>query len=241
MKTEIDRRGFMAAGGALAATTLAGCAGAPSGLPSFGGFADGLFADGQRDGETIDRPDYPAIYGAYRSEQFPIDAFDYRAVDAKYLRQQVVYPGPEVAGSIVIDPHSRHLFFVEPGRRATRYGVGVGREGFAWSGRAQINMKRNWPDWIPPHEMVERLPDIKAQLERTPRGLGVRGGPHSPLGARAMYLFGDGRDLGYRIHGTTEPETIGTEVSSGCIRMVDQDIVHLYSRAALGTKVLVLA
>ena len=223
------------------AAALAGCAGGSDrGLPTFDGLG-GFFDEGRRAGETLSTPDYHAIYGAYRGEEYPIAAFDYAGVDPQYLRQDVVYPGSESAGTIVIDPSSRHLYFVDAGKRATRYGVGVGREGFAWSGRAQINMKRNWPDWIPPAEMVARLPDIRSQLVKTARGQGVPGGTRSPLGARAMYLFGDGRDLGYRIHGTTEPETIGTQVSSGCIRMVNQDIVHLYARASLGTKVVVLS
>lgn len=112
--------------------------------------------------------------------------------------------------------------------------MGVGREGFGWSGEAHVNMKRNWPDWIPPREMIERSPEIVAQLERTSRGLGVPGGQRSPLGARAMYLFGDGRDLGYRIHGTTEPETVGTNVSSGCIRMINQDMFTRVRRSERG-------
>src|SRR5262249_22175964 len=143
--------------------------------------------------------------------------------------------------SIVIDTSHKYLYFVELPGRATRYGVGVGKEGFAWSGTAQINMKRDWPDWVPPREMIARTPEIVSELEHTPRGLGVMGGPKSPLGARAMYLFGDHHDLGYRIHGTLEPETMGTNVSSGCIRMINQDIVHLYTRAAIGTPVTVLA
>ena len=236
---DLHRRGVLAGASVVLAGALSGCAGGIGQLSGPGDLFSPLSADG-RSGETLETPDYRAVYGAYKGEEFSIGAFDYTSVDPKYLRQEVVYPGPEVAGTIVVDPASRHLYFVEPGKRATRYGVGVGREGFAWSGRAQINMKRNWPDWIPPAEMVARLPDIKSQLVRTPRGMGVPGGARSPLGARAMYLFGDGRDLGYRIHGTLEPETIGTEVSSGCIRMVNQDIVHLYARAALGTKVVVL-
>lgn len=235
-----DRRRILTGGSALIAASLGGCASGTGVLPDMGGLGGSVFASGDRSGETVERPDYVAVYGDYRGESFPIGAFDYRQVDPRFLRQEVSYPGPELAGTIVVDPASRQLYFVEPGKRATRYGVGVGREGFAWSGRAQINMKRNWPDWVPPAEMVARLPDIRSQLVRTPRGMGVPGGTRSPLGARAMYLFGDGRDLGYRIHGTTEPETIGTDVSSGCIRMVDQDIVHLYARAPLGTKVVVL-
>lgn len=190
---------------------------------------------------TLATPDYRAVYGEYPGEPFAIEPFNYSQVDARYLRQTVEWRGPEGPGTIIVDPANKHLYFTESAGQATRYGVGVGREGFSWSGHAQINMKRSWPDWIPPHEMVLRSPEIVAQLEKTPRGLGVPGGPRSPLGARAMYLFGDGRDLGYRIHGTTEPETVGTNVSSGCIRMINQDIVHLYTRAAIGTRVTVLA
>ena len=168
-------------------------------------------------------------------------AFRYEAVDPAFLRRDVAYDGPEDPGTIVVDPSAHVLYLVGRGRRATRYGVGVGREGFGWRGIAQINMRRAWPDWVPPREMVERDPQVRAQLVATPRGLGVPGGPRSPLGARAMYLFANGGDLGYRIHGTTEPETIGTSVSSGCIRMVNQDVIHLYGRAPDGTKVVVLA
>lgn len=232
----MDRRNFTVGGLAAGALSLGGCAGSVRELPGLGSL---LGPDGKRPGETLSLNDYKAIYGAYRGEAFPITAFDYTQVDSRYLRQEVVYPGPEAAGTIVVDPSSCFLYFIEPGRRATRYGVGVGREGFGWSGRAQINLKRSWPDWIPPAEMMARLPEIRSQLVKTERGLGVPGGTRSPLGARAMYLF-NGRDLGYRIHGTLEPETIGTQVSSGCVRLVNQDIVHLYARTSLGTKVVVL-
>ena len=237
---QVERRSLLLGGSAALSVTLAGCASFSRSMPQSGDMLGGFFGSSAIGSETISTPDYTAIYGAYRGEQFPIEAFDYTRVDPQFLRQEVVYPGTEPAGTIVVDPRSRHLYFIEPGHRATRYGVGVGREGFAWSGRAQINLKRNWPDWIPPAEMVARLPEIKSQLVRTARGMGVPGGPRSPLGARAMYLFGEGRDLGYRVHGTLEPETIGTEVSSGCVRLVNQDVVHLYARTALGTKVLVL-
>lgn len=189
---------------------------------------------------TISRPDYQAVYKDYPGERFPILAFDAEQVDPVYLRQTVEFKGPQQPGSIVVNPGSRHLYYVESPGVATRYGVGVGREGFLWSGDARIQLKRDWPDWVPPREMVERQPEIREKLEPTPRGLGIRGGPKSPLGARAMYLWDQTHDLGYRIHGTTEPETIGTNVSSGCIRMVNQDIAHLYARVAIGTPVTVL-
>lgn len=232
----LSRRYFLTSGALAAAGSLAGCASSrdfpdlSSVLPSFG----------SADSDTLDTPDYRAIYGGNTDEAFPVLAFDYRQVDPRFLRQVVRYKGTARPGSIVVDPKDRFLYFVEPGNRATRYGVGVGREGFAWSGEAQINMRRSWPDWVPPREMVARDPAIRAQLEATPRGEGVMGGSRSPLGARAMYLYGPHGDLGYRIHGTTEPETIGTNVSSGCVRMVNQDIIHLYGRTPMGTHVAVL-
>lgn len=189
---------------------------------------------------TLATPDYGSIYADYPGERFPVQAIDYRRVDPQYLRQTVEFPRSEPPGSIVVDPAGYHLYFVESSRVATRYGVGVGREGFGWSGNARVNMKRDWADWVPPPEMVERDPDIRSQLEQTSRGLGVRGGPKSPLGARTMYLAADGRDIGYRIHGTLEPYTVGTNVSSGCIRMINQDIIHLYARVPHGAPVTVL-
>jgi lipoprotein-anchoring transpeptidase ErfK/SrfK len=193
-----------------------------------------------RSSRTIQRPNYAEVYTSYPGERFPISAVDYTRIDPRYLRQTVEFPWQEPPGSLVVDPNSYHLYYVESPGIATRYGVGVGREGFGWSGPARVNMKRDWADWVPPREMIEREPGIRAQLEPTPRGLGIRGGPRNPLGARTMYLFGEGRDLGYRIHGTFEPETVGSNVSSGCIRMINQDIAHLYGRVALGTPVTVL-
>ncbi|UDL93861.1 L,D-transpeptidase [Lichenihabitans sp. PAMC28606] len=237
----LSRRQFFSSSAvALAAAGLAGCAGGGRDMPAFGDMFGGFGGQQGVGGATIGKPDYQAIYGSFSGEQFPVLAFDYARVDPIFLRQIVRYQGPERPGTVVVDPKSRYLFFVEPDQRATRYGVGVGREGFLWNGVAQINMRRSWPDWIPPKEMVDRDPDIRAQLVSTKRGLGVPGGSRSPLGARALYLFGKTGDLGYRIHGTTEPETIGSNVSSGCIRMVNQDVIHLYSRAPEGTKVIVL-
>ncbi len=222
----ITRRTFCSGGLFTVAGALTGCTGVPATRPL---------------DVTLEYPDYKAIYKEYPGERFAVRGFDYRKISKAFLRQTVAFSGTENPGTVVVDTSTRHLYFVEEVGKATRYGVGVGRDGFAWSGHARINMKRDWPDWVPPSEMISRSPEIVAELQPTPRGLGVPGGPHSPLGARAMYLFGEGRDLGYRIHGTTEPETIGTDVSSGCIRMINQDIAHLYARVAIGTPVVVLA
>ena len=231
----LTRRAFTLPALTAAAAGLAGC-----GSRSIVALPEMAPAAPRLQTRTLSRPNYAEVSVDYPGERFPIMAIDYQRIEPRFLRQTVEFPRDERPGSIVIDPAGYHLYFVESPRVATRYGVGVGREGFGWSGTARINMKRDWADWVPPPEMIEREPEIRAQLERTPRGLGVRGGPKSPLGARTLYLFGDGRDLGYRIHGTFEPYTVGTNVSSGCIRMINQDIAHLYARVALGTPVTVL-
>jgi lipoprotein-anchoring transpeptidase ErfK/SrfK len=146
---------------------------------------------------------------------------------AQFKRQIVAYTGNEAPGTIIIDTGSTFLYLVQPGGRAFRYGIGVGRDGFRWSGTQTITKKAEWPDWTPPPEMIARQPYL-------PRFMA--GGPTNPLGARAMYLGG----TVYRIHGTNAPSTIGTRVSSGCIRLVNEDVVDLYSRVTVGTKVIVI-
>ena len=146
---------------------------------------------------------------------------------AEFRRQEVDYSGREAPGTIVIDTPQKFLFLVEPGGRAIRYGVGVGRPGFEWSGVKTISRKAEWPGWTPPPQMMLRRPDLPAHMD---------GGPDNPLGARALYL---GSSL-FRIHGTNEPETIGHDVSSGCIRMMNEDVIDLYDRVRVGTKVIVI-
>ena len=157
-----------------------------------------------------------------------------------YLRKAVSYASHEAPGTIIIDPQSRFLLLVQGGGRALRYGIGVGGEGFAWSGVATIRNKQEWPDWYPPKEMIQRQPELRKHLTALRGGLGVAGGAENPLGARAMYLWQGNKDTLYRIHGTNEPQTIGQSVSSGCIRMLNQDIIDLYERTPLGAKVVVL-
>jgi lipoprotein-anchoring transpeptidase ErfK/SrfK len=125
--------------------------------------------------------------------------------------------------------------------QAMRYGVGVGGEGFGWSGTATVHTKQEWPDWYPPAEMLERKPEIREHMVQLPSGLGMKGGPENPLGARALYLWQGNKDTLYRIHGTNEPWTIGQNVSSGCIRLTNDDVTDLYARAPVGAKVVVLA
>jgi lipoprotein-anchoring transpeptidase ErfK/SrfK len=234
------RRLFMAGAAAASGLSLAGCGTRVSPFAA-GEATSSRFADRGPADRTLARGDYESVYGSMDGERYAIPAFEYAKLDPMFLRQEVAYARSEAPGTIVVDPTARFLYRVEAPGRATRYGVGTGREGFSWSGEAAVHIKRDWPDWVPPREMVARDPEIRSQLVSMPRGLGVPGGPKSPLGARAMYLFAGRQDTGYRIHGTTEPETIGTHVSSGCIRMVNHDVIHLYHRTPNGAKVVILA
>ena len=184
---------------------------------------------------------YTSVYGPIRDEPFPIPAAPLSRINPAYLRMRVAVETREPPGTIVVDPRRRYLYLIGEGGYALRYGVGVGRQGFSWSGTATINSKQHWPDWYPPKEMIERQPELKKQIVELQSGLGVPGGPRNPLGARALYLWQNNKDTLYRIHGTIEPWTIGTSVSSGCIRMINQDVIDLYERVPLGTKVVVLA
>ncbi len=142
-------------------------------------------------------------------------------------REIVAYDGPYAPGTVVVSTSERRLYLILPGQRALKYGIGVGREGFEWAGTQTISRKQEWPAWTPPPQMLQRRPDLPRYME---------GGLDNPLGARALYLGG----TLYRIHGSNEPETIGTAVSSGCIRMLNEDVIDLYDRVKVGTRVVVL-
>ncbi len=155
-------------------------------------------------------------------------------LDEKYLPQRVRFSGYEI-GTIVVDPANRFLYLVEGRFYARRYGVGVGRAGLAWKGKAIVGRKAEWPRWTPTKNMIKREPEKYARFAN-----GVPGGINNPLGARALYLYRNGRDTLYRIHGTNEPWTIGKAVSNGCIRLVNEHVIDLYERVPVGTKVIVL-
>jgi lipoprotein-anchoring transpeptidase ErfK/SrfK len=209
-----------------------------------GGFIEFLFGDGlQQSGRYQQQPAYQQQpdyeYGARRAPYPPMDpqqsmrpqyeASDpaQRPFDPRYEKQVVEYHGKEGAGTIVVDTPNKFLFLVQGDGKALRYGIGVGRPGFTWSGVKTISAKKEWPAWTPPPEMLVRRPDLPRHME---------GGPQNPLGARAMYL---GSSL-YRIHGSNEPWTIGTNVSSGCIRMRNEDVIDLYGRVGVGARVVVI-
>lgn len=162
------------------------------------------------------------------------------AIDPAYRRQDVDYATREARDTIIVDTSQHYLYFVQEGGRALRYGVGVGSEGFGWFGAASVHDKQEWPDWYPTAETLQRKPEIIPHLKQLQSGMGMPGGPDNPLGARALYLWQENKDTLYRIHGTNEPWTIGKNVSSGCIRMVDEDAIDLYDRTRIGSKVVVL-
>ena len=165
---------------------------------------------------------------------FPIVSYAAN-LPAKFRKQQVTFGSLEKPGTVIVDPEHRFLYLILGSDQAIRYGVGVGREGFAWSGQAVIGLKRRWPRWLPPQTMVER--DVHAANWAN----GMPGGPENPLGARALYLYANGVDTLYRIHGTNDPSSIGKAMSSGCVRMLNEDAADLFERVQKGTHVVVLA
>lgn len=181
-------------------------------------------------------PSYAAMYAAIDNEPFPVPAVDISQIDPRFLRQEVAYRTSEQPGTVVVDPNERFAYLVMANGRALRYGVGVGKEeGFNFRGNAIIARKAVWPRWTPTPDMIRREPERYGQYAG-----GVVGGPANPLGPRALYIYRNGQDTLYRLHGTTEPWTIGTMVSSGCIRFINQDIIDLYRRVPVGSKVVVL-
>jgi hypothetical protein len=163
-----------------------------------------------------------------------VPAVPVEKVPQKFQRQTVAYETDQPVGTIIIDPASKHLFLVTGKNKAIRYGISVGKAGFQWSGEALITGRKPWPTWTPPKEMIERKPELSKWEKGQPGGL------DNPLGARALYLTTNGIDYGYRIHGTPEWNSIGRNASSGCIRMINQDVIDLYERVPDNTKVIVL-
>ncbi len=206
----MQMRSLVIAAGLALATALAGCS-----TDGVGGMAS--FAD----------------YNARTDAGYQVPAIPVSKIPAKYRRQTVRYETAEKPGTIIVDTNEKYLYFVEPGGKAVRYGIGVGKEGFEWKGTTRVAMKREWPVWTPPPAMIKRRPDL-AKWQG-----GMPGGPQNALGARAMYLYNKGGDSGYRLHGTPEWWSIGKAMSSGCIRLMNQDVIDLYERASVGAKVIV--
>jgi lipoprotein-anchoring transpeptidase ErfK/SrfK len=187
---------------------------------------------------------YREMYGPMFDGGFDIPAVPIERIDPRYYRQMVDDPTGEMPGTVVVDTANHFLYLVQPGGRAMRYGVGLGRAGFEWSGRGVIEWKQAWPRWFPPDEMIDREPHLEDYRARQVPGTnrwegGMEPGLHNPLGARALYIFQDGRDTLYRVHGSPEWWSIGTSVSSGCVRMINQDVIDLYDRVPEQSPILV--
>jgi lipoprotein-anchoring transpeptidase ErfK/SrfK len=218
------RRAFLAGTGALA---LAGCqaAGSPSSVVEVSAAPS----------RPVPIPEhYRQMYAAIPGERFPIPAVDLRRIEPQFWRQQVDDPTGERPGTLVVHTDARFLYLVQEGGKAMRYGVGIGREGFDWSGTATIPFKRKWPTWTPPAEMIAREPELEKYRN------GMDPGLDNPLGARALYLFRNGIDTLYRLHGTAEDWSIGRAVSSGCVRLLNQDVIDLHDRVPNGSRCIVL-
>lgn len=215
---QLSRRTFLAGAGSLAALSLAGCATTSNRVPEQPRFSDY----------------YLQMYAAMPFEEHPIPAVDLRLLKPSHFRTEVEDPTGERPGTIVVATGERYLYLVQEGGRAIRYGVGIGRDGFTWSGRGDIARKKAWPTWTPPAEMIKRQPEIEPYRNGMPGGIG------NPLGARALYIYKNGRDTIYRLHGTSDPQTIGEAVSSGCVRLLNQDVIDLYGRVPVGSPILVM-
>ena len=212
-------RGAVLGTGAVLTTGLAGCVSMPT-IPNV----------------RMPRLSGPVLRSAYRGRVdngFTLPAVPVTKIDPKYRRQRVSYATKYEPGTIVVSTRERLLWLVEPNGTAMRYGIGVGRQGFSWGGSARIGWKRAWPTWTPPARMIGREPELARWRD------GMPGGPSNPLGARALYLMRGGRDTLYRIHGSPEWWSIGTRASSGCIRLINQDIIDLYERVEPGARVVV--
>ncbi|MBN9046838.1 MAG: L,D-transpeptidase [Rhizobiales bacterium] len=176
---------------------------------------------------------YTASYSSVTDAGYTVPAIPSEKIPAEYRRQIVSYPTKEAPGTIIVDTRQKFLYFIMPDGKAMRYGIGVGRQGFEWSGTARVALKREWPTWTPPSQMIKRQPELAKFRD------GMDPGLKNPLGARALYLFNKHGDTGYRLHGTPEWWSIGKAMSSGCIRLMNQDIMDLYNRAEVGAKVIV--
>jgi len=215
-----SRRSFLVGGASLAAMTLSGCA-----------------TERMRVLEPQFSDYYLSMYGPLPNERFPVPAIDLTKLDPNMFRTQVADPTGERPGTVVVHTPTRFLYLVMEGGRALRYGVGIGREGFAWHGHAHVQWKQKWPKWTPPDDMIARQPEL---AKYSAENGGMSPGLDNPLGARALYLFQGNVDTLYRLHGSPEWWSIGKAVSSGCVRLINQDIIDLYNRVPIKTPVLVV-
>ncbi|MBD8649720.1 L,D-transpeptidase [Rhizobium sp. CFBP 13726] len=188
-------------------------------------------------GMPVSNPVHRVMYEVIRDDGHTLPAIPYSRIDNRFLRQDVSYQTNEAPGTLVVDTRANFLYLVQPGGKAIRYGVGLGKAGFAWSGRGVIQRKAKWPRWTPSGEMVSRQPELR---QFAAAAGGADPGLNNPLGARALYIYKDGKDTLYRVHGTPDWQSVGRATSSGCVRMLNQDVIDLFDRVPNGTPILVL-
>ncbi len=188
-------------------------------------------------GLPVSNPLHRVMYGVMADEGHTLPAIPVDRVDSAMLRNEVSYETAEAPGTIVVDTKAHYLYFVKPDGKAIRYGVGLGKDGFAWSGRGVIQRKVKWPHWTPSDDMVERQPALKTVSAE--RG-GLVAGLNNPLGARALYIYQNGKDTLYRVHGTPDWQSVGKATSSGCVRMFNQDVIDLFDRVPDRTPIVVI-
>lgn len=234
----LSRRQFVSSSLVLGAATLSGCT-------SSGNKPSGTGTKPAPKPVEASNSKYASMYAAKSDGGFNIPAVPWQKIPNRFLRQEVANTTGEPAGTIVVRTSEHMVYYTMPFGRAMRYGCGLGREGFEWSGRAKVERKSAWPKWHPPEEMIERQPELEKYRTTYDKKNdlwlgGMDGGPNNPLGARALYLYDNGVDTLYRLHGSPEWWSIGKSVSSGCVRLTNQDIIDLYNRAREGTPVLVV-
>jgi lipoprotein-anchoring transpeptidase ErfK/SrfK len=223
---DVNRRIFLQTAGLAVLSTLAGCA-TTAAKPAVVAAAVPI---------EPQLPDVASFYAERPDEQFPLPAIPYQRIKPQFYRQLVDNPTKEPPGTLIVDTGGHFLYFTMPNGRAMRYGVGLGKAGFEWAGRGVIQYKRKWPRWTPPDEMVARQPSLEPYSIANG---GMDPGLRNPLGARALYIFRNGEDTLYRIHGSPEWQTIGRSVSSGCVRMINQDVLDLFERVPNRTPIYV--
>jgi lipoprotein-anchoring transpeptidase ErfK/SrfK len=236
-RSEISRRGVLSLGGLGAATLLSSCV-SPYRPPVYAEpTLGGAMTPSGAGPMAPSSAELDAMYGQMVDGGFVIPAVPYQRIPPRYYRQRVVAPAGYPVGTIVVDTPNRFLYLIERGGTAMRYGVGIGREGFAWQGEGVIQWRQKWPKWTPPDEMVARQPKL-AQYSAANGGMAP--GLLNPLGARALYIFQNGKDTLYRLHGSPEWNSIGKAMSSGCVRLMNQDIIDLYDRVPEKARIIVL-
>ncbi len=233
----LDRRAFLRAGGYAALLGITGCT-ATGKTQESGRLAptQPSLTNGNSSLSGDEFEYYATMYAEQPEEKFPLPAVPFQRIDPVFYRRLVDDPTGEKPGTIIVDTSHHYLYLTLEDGKAMRYGVGLGRAGFEWAGRGVIQYKRAWPRWTPPDEMVARQPELEPYSIANG---GMAPGLNNPLGARAHYIFQNGKDTLYRIHGSPEWWSIGKSVSSGCVRMLNQDVVDLYNRVTNGSTILV--